>query len=65
MANVYTQSPRRACAKIELHPADIAHLILQDDIRDAFTDEEIDKMLFALGATLQNRHTDENGEPKC
>jgi hypothetical protein len=55
MADVYIQGPRRACAKIELHPADITRIVLQDDVLASFTEEELEKIESAVNIERQER----------
>lgn len=55
MADMYVQGPRRVAIKFELRPGEMCQAILQEDVLESFTDEELNKMNTAIRIELQSR----------
>lgn len=45
----------RSGVRIYLHPADIADIVIQQDVFSNFTDEELEKIVFVITKEIERR----------
>lgn len=55
MSDLFVVSPRRVEAWIKIHPAELTHVVCQDAILHAFTEEELKKMASAIETEIRER----------
>jgi hypothetical protein len=55
MSEVRTVTPKQARAVINLNPADITSVMLQEDVLSSLTVDELGKIAFAVNTEMQSR----------